>query len=55
MAGTEFSAVTVSVYATDNILSTQNLRFKIRVRPFAYAHDVTVDVGFVNPALLLAA
>lgn len=55
MAGTEFSAVTVSVYATDNILSTQNLRFKIRIRPFAYAHDVTVDVGFVNPALLLAA
>jgi hypothetical protein len=52
LAGTEFSAVTVSVYSLDNILSTQNLRYKVRVRPLAYAHDVTVDVGFTNPALI---
>jgi hypothetical protein len=54
-SGTEFSAVVVSVYTTDNILSTNLLRFKVRVRPFAYAKDVEVDVGFENPALLVAA
>ena len=55
MAGTEFSAVSVSVYSQDNILSTNLLRFKVRVRPFAYAKDVLVDIGFENPALSLAA
>ena len=55
MAGTEFSAVAVSVYASDNILSTNLLRFKVRVRPKAYAKDVMVDIGFVNPALAIAA
>jgi hypothetical protein len=55
MAGTEFSAVVVSVYTQDNILSTNMLRFKVRVRPFGYAQDVVVDVGFENPALSLAA
>ncbi len=55
MAGTEFSAVNVTVYANDNILSTGLLRFKVRVRPFGYAKDVSVDIGFENPALLLAA
>jgi hypothetical protein len=55
MAGTEFSAVSVSVYSQDNILSTNLLRFKVRVRPFGYAKDVSVDIGFENPALSLAA
>jgi len=55
MAGTEFSAVRVEVYANDNILSTNLLRFKVRVRPFGYAQSVQVDVGFENPALSLAA
>ena len=55
MAGTEFSAVAVSVYASDNILSTNLLRFKVRVRPKGYAKDVMVDIGFVNPALAIAA
>jgi hypothetical protein len=55
MAGTEFSAVRVEVYQNDNILSTNLLRFKVRVRPFGYAKSVQVDVGFENPALSIAA
>lgn len=55
LAGTEFSSCTVSVYKSDNILSTQTLRVKIRVIPYGYAASVEVDVGFENPSLALAA
>ena len=53
-AGTEISGCTVSVYATDNILSTQTLRAQISILPFGYFKNITFTVGFVNPALQAA-
>jgi hypothetical protein len=53
--GTEYSSLSVTVYVNDNILSTKKLRIKVRVVPMGYASDIEFDVGFENPALLLAA
>ena len=49
VAGSELSDVTVSVYASDNILSTQTLRANISIVPKGYFKNVEFDVGFENP------
>lgn len=45
------SAASVVVTRTNNILSTQELRVSVRVTPLGYARQITVDIGFQNPAL----
>lgn len=37
-----------------NILSTGTVPVKVRVRPKGYAEHLSVDIGFVNPALVAA-
>jgi Protein of unknown function (DUF2586) len=49
------SAVSVRVVRTDNLLSTQKLRVDIRVTPLGYLKQLEATVGFLNPALQLAA
>jgi len=51
VAGSELSDVSVSVYATDNVLSTQTLRAQISIVPVGYFKNVTFNVGFQNPVL----
>ncbi len=36
---------------TDNIASTKHLRGKLYLLPYAYAKEVSADIGFENPAL----
>lgn len=43
--------VIVTVNRTDNILSTNKLRAKLRVVPFAYAKAIEAEIGLDNPAL----
>jgi hypothetical protein len=45
------SAASVVVTRTNSILSTQELKVSIRVTPLGYARQITVDIGFQNPAL----
>lgn len=47
------SDLQVLVNRTDNILSTQTLRIKIRILPKGYFRFITADMGFVNPRLEL--
>ena len=45
------SDVNFQVSRTQNILSTNTLATTTRVTPLGYAKAITVDIGFVNPAL----
>jgi hypothetical protein len=45
------SDVSVLTNRTDNLLSTGLLRATVRVTPKAYARSLSLDIGFVNPAL----
>lgn len=45
------SDVSVQVNRTDNILSTNKLRAKIRVVPKGYLRAIEFDIGFLNPAI----
>lgn len=45
------SSFTVQTNRTDNILSTETLRAKVRVVPKAYAKQIEVEIGLENPAL----
>jgi hypothetical protein len=47
--------VSVAVDRVVNILSTGTLKLRIRVRPFGYASDITVELGFTSPAIAAAA
>ena len=47
--------VSVSVDRTVNILSTGQLKVKVRVRPYGYASDIVVELGFTSPAIAAAA
>lgn len=38
----------VEVNRSDNIVSTKKLRFKVRVRPYAYPEFIESDIGFEN-------
>jgi hypothetical protein len=48
------SDTSVKVDRTNNILTTQTLRTKVRIRPKGYAKFIETDIGFVNPALVPA-
>lgn len=48
------SAVSVQVDRTNNVLSTQKLIGKLRIRPNGYLKDIEVDIGFDNPKLALS-
>jgi hypothetical protein len=48
------SDCSVQVNRTDNILSTQLLRIKVRVVPLGYAGSISEDIGFSNPAIVLS-
>lgn len=45
------SASSVVVIRDNNILSTQVLRTKVRLRPVGYAKNIETDIAFENPAL----
>ena len=45
------SATSCTVIRDNNILSTQTLRTKVRIRPKGYAKFIESDIGFENPAL----
>lgn len=47
--------VSIEVDRTVNILSTGNLKVRIRVRPFGYASDISLELGFTSPAIAAAA
>lgn len=47
------SGLLVQVNRTDNIISTQTLRIKVRVLPKGYFRFITGDMGFINPRLEL--
>jgi hypothetical protein len=49
------SATSVTVTRDNNILSTQTLKTKVRIRPKGYAKFIETDIGFENPALAPAA
>lgn len=44
------SATSVTVTRDNNILSTQTLKTKVRIRPKGYAKFIETDIGFENPA-----
>ena len=48
------SATSVTVTRDNNILSTQTLKTKVRIRPKGYAKFIETDIGFENPALIPA-
>lgn len=43
--------VTVAIPRGDNLLSTNKLRARIRIQPFAYAKTIEAEIGLDNPAL----
>lgn len=53
LAKPKASAVQFSLSRTDNILSTKTLTGTARVLPLAYPEFINLDIGFVNPALLI--
>lgn len=53
--GTNASGVRVSVDREGNILSTRRIEFEVGVIPLGYMREITVRVGFVNPALAAVA
>jgi hypothetical protein len=48
------SAVSSTLDRAQNVLSTESLKTKVTLRPLAYARDIEVEIGFVNPALAAA-
>jgi len=53
-AQSEYSALTVTLDRTVNVLSTQQLLVKIRVTPLGYATSIVLDIGLQNPLLALS-
>jgi hypothetical protein len=53
VAAGDASAASVVVNRTANILSTQTLPVSVRVTPLGYASNISVDIGFQNPALTI--
>ena len=49
------SGVSVTIDRASNILSTRTARITVRVRPLGYLSWIEVDIGFVNPKLVVAA
>lgn len=47
------SAVSAVTDRTNNVLSTQTLKVKLRVRPKGYAKTIEADIGFDNPNLVV--
>jgi hypothetical protein len=49
-----FSALTVTVDRTNNLLATQNLKSTARVVPLGYAKAITGDLGFTSSSLAIS-
>lgn len=47
------SAASVKIDRNNNILSTETLKAKVTVTPPGYARQIEVEIGFVNPALVV--
>lgn len=45
------SGITASINRSENILATSNYTLTVGCVPKGYAHKITVNLGFVNPAL----
>lgn len=50
----DITDVFVKVNRTDNLLSTNLLRVTTRITPLAYAGNISEDIGFQNPSLVLS-
>lgn len=48
-------ATAVAVDRTINLLSTGNLKMRVRVQPYGYASTITIDLGFTSPSIANAA
>ncbi len=55
MAKPKASGVTFVLSRTDNVLSTRTLTGDARIIPVAYPEEISVSVGFLNPALIAQA
>jgi hypothetical protein len=55
LAKPKASAVQFALSRVDNLLSTKTLNATARVVPLAYPEFINIDVGYVNPALLVQA
>ena len=55
LAKPKASAVSFVLSRTDNILSTKTLTGQARVTPLGYPETISLDLGFLNPALLAVA
>lgn len=55
LAKPKASGVSFVLSRTDNVLSTKELHGQARVIPLAYPETITLDLGFVNPALQVQA
>jgi hypothetical protein len=51
LAKPKASAIQFALSRTDNLLSTKTMTGSARVVPLAYPETITLDVGFINPAL----
>lgn len=49
------SSLTVTVNRNTNLLTTPNLKTKIRIVPLGYLTTITNEIGYLNPALFVAA
>lgn len=49
------SSATVTVNRNTNLLTTPNLKTKIRIVPLGYLTTITNEIGYLNPALFVAA
>ena len=47
------TAVSATADRTNNVLSTQTLKVKIRVQPKGYAKAIEAEIGFLNPNLVV--
>jgi Protein of unknown function (DUF2586) len=50
--GEHCSDLSVQTVRTDNLISSQRLRAKVRVIPLAYARELEMEIGFANPQLV---
>jgi hypothetical protein len=50
--GGDASSTSIKISRTANILSTGTMPTTVRVEPLGYAKQITIDIGFVNQALV---
>ncbi len=49
------SAVDIKIDRLQNVLTSERVKTKVSLTPLAYAKEIAIDIGFVNPALVAQA